>query len=540
MATGTKTSRLQSSVSDLPLPAHLQECCSQKLPSVQLLNGAPLTIGGHDVLLLHGSSDGSWTAKLAERISGERFESCNLHVSFADCNFARTANTLVDIRGNLQGRRLLLIVVSRVLLQEDYKAAEEMIELLNELAPTEGRVVTILKDNVTIPPVLRLHEWFDFRDEQHFEESVSDLVAFLRYDFTSAGKVSPRSADLQQASTNRSAPVEGLYSFGVSSTKERILSNLFPVVELPKCVYSAETRFQTESEVTEACATAGPLPFLLKDSRLYSTEPISRNSVFAPALGNGDIPRQENFAQWLSRDDRVRWAIELLNHLFRHHAWKRGLRWDETTDQYYFPRTKPKSLWWEISGRTMSREVTAPHVEYVELENGVRAEVQYGWRHQSIRADFVRALGNLFLRLEPSWLLTELDGKTPATTQPVGPLNSGPHHQERNGQILRSLRFWSTVLAKGHHEIRITTGQAPVRAKLTPLSGFTQFGIPGDQMDYDQLMLAGMEDDLLMPALGPLRQESLFNHEESIHSKTLRSSRNGQPQARVQLAPAGD
>jgi hypothetical protein len=142
-------------------------------------------------------------------------------------------------------------------------------------------------------------------------------------------------------------------------------------------------------------------------------------------------------------------------------------------------------------------------------------------------------LGNLCLLLEPSWLLTELDGKTPVTTQPVGPILSGIPQQERNGQILRSLRFWSAVLAKGHHEIRINTGQAPFRTKLTPLSGFALFGMRSDQMDYDQLMFTEMEDDLLMPALGPLEQESIISHEEGISSENLRNIRSEQPQARI-------
>jgi hypothetical protein len=246
------------------------------------------------------------------------------------------------------------------------------------------------------------------------------------------------------------------------------------------------------------------LPFLLKGASLYTIEPLSQDSVFAPAVSNWVTRKQEDFSKWLSGSDRAEWTIELLNNLFRHHAWKRGLRWDEATDQYFFPRTKPKSLWWESAGRTVSREVTAPHMGWVELENETRAEVQYGWKHQSIRAGFVRVSGNLFLHLEPGWLLTELDGKTPATTQPVGPVFPGLRQPERNGQVLRSLRFWSAVLAKGHHEIRINTGQAPIRARLTPLSGLTQFGIPSDRMDYDQLMLAEMGDDLLIPALGPL------------------------------------
>jgi len=512
MATKAEKLRVQSPVSGSPPASHSKEFRTEEQYSVQVRETEPLPNGACDFFLFHNSTDGFWTAKLADRLRGARFGDRNLRLSLADWNSVTGANALVEMGKSLRGHRLLAIVVSRAMLQEDWLASQKTIELLKKVAPSEWRVVTILKDNVTIPPLLRLGEWFDFRNENHFEENISDLMSFLTEDFASSGRV---------------------YSFGVSSAKERILSNLFPVVELPKFVYSAETRFVTESELTEACAGAGPLSFLIKESRLYTIEHLSPDSAFAPAVTNWDTHKQENFTQWLSRQDRMEWAIELLNNLFRQHAWKRGLRWEKTTDQFYFPRTKPKSVWWEIAGQTISREVTAPHMGWIELENQVKAEVQYGWRHQSIRADFVQVFANLFLRLEPSWLLTELDGKTAATTQPIGPLFSGSEQQERNGQVLRSLRFWSVVLAKGHHEIRINTGQAPVRAKLTPLSGFTQFGIPSDRMNYDLMMLAEMEDDLLMPALGPLRQETLFNDEEGVSSTTLRSFRSEQSQASI-------
>jgi hypothetical protein len=478
--------------------------------SVEVRNAEPLANGACDLFLFHNSADGFWTAKLADRLRGERFGNRNLRLSLADWNCMTGGNALVEMRRGLGRHCLLALVVSRITLEEDWPAAQRSIELLKEVAPPERRVVTVLKDNITIPPILRLGEWFDFRNENYFEENISDLMSFLMGDFASSGRV---------------------YSFGVSSAKERILSNLFPVVELPKFVNSAETRFDTESELMEACSGRGPLSFLIKESRLYTIEQLSADSAFAPAVTNWDTLKQENFTQWLSTKDRAEWAIELVNNLFRQHAWKRGLRWDKSTDQFYFPRTKPKSVWWEIVGQTISREVTAAHMGWIELENQVKAEVQYGWRHRSIRADFVQMFGNLLLRLEPSWLLTELDGRTAATTQPIGPLFSGSERQERNGQVLRSLRFWSSVLAKGHHEIRINTGQAPVRAKLTPLSGFTQFGIPSDRMNYDLMMLTEMEDDLSMPALGPLGQESLIDDEEGVSSTTLRSFRNEQSQA---------
>jgi hypothetical protein len=512
MATESGKLRIHNTVSGSPPASLIKERPDQEMHSVQVREAEPVEIGACDLFLLHNRVDDVWTANLADRLRGARLGDRSVTLSLADWNATPGAGSLVEAGGSMRGHRLLAIVVSRTMLEENWPAAHRSMELLKEVGPSGWRVVTILKDNVTIPPLLRLEEWFDFRNENQFEENVSDLLSFLKEDIVS------------------SRPD---YSFGVSTAKERILSNLFPVVELPKFVYSVETRFDTESELMEACDGAGPLPFLIKESRLYSIEHLSPDSALAPAVTNWGMQKQESFTQWLSRQDRAAWAIELLNNLFRQHAWKRGLRWDRETNQFYFPRTKPKSVWWAIGGQTISREVTAPNMGWIELENQGKAEVQYGWRHQSIRADFVQVLGNLFLRLEPSWLLTELDGKTASSTQAIGPLLSGSDQQERNGQVLRSLRFWSAVLAKGHHEIRINTGQTPVRAKLTPLSGFTQFGIPSDRMNYDLMMLAEMEDDLLMPALGPLGQESLFNDEEGVSSTTLRSLRREQSQESI-------
>jgi hypothetical protein len=44
-------------------------------------------------------------------------------------------------------------------------------------------------------------------------------------------------------------------------------------------------------------------------------------------------------------------------------------------------------------------------------------------------------------------------------------------------------------------------------------------------MDYDQLMLAETQDDLFIPELGPMQQESAINHEEDISSEARGSSR---------------
>jgi len=122
-------------------------------------------------------------------------------------------------------------------------------------------------------------------------------------------------------------------------------------------------------------------------------------------------------------------------------------------------------------------------------------------------------LNNLMLKLEPTYLLTKDDGKTPRTSRWVGPILSHWTSQERNGQILRSLRFWSLVLAKSK-ELTIDTGQTPIRVDLAPISGTLDFGIESDQIDFDNLMEAELQDDSRVPQLELFGEESSIGYTE--------------------------
>jgi hypothetical protein len=396
----------------------------------------------------------------------------------------------------------VLLVISKTLLDANGGGINDSVARLSEASCTNGRLITLLKDNVSMPAHLRLGDWVDFRDEREFELSVRSLVALLKCD-------SPR-----QRSGSRTAV----------KAEEHVLSNLFPVVELPKFIYSAETKFQTIEELTEASNEPGPLPFLLKDSRIFAAQPVAENSAITGALVPGAQWKKEDLSDWLCRPARAAWGLELLNCLLRAHAWKRGMRFDESHRIHYFSRSKPKTIWWQIGQQTIPREVTAPHMEWVRNEGGARAEAQFGWRHQAIRAEFIQVLGTLFLRLEPTWFLTQLDGKTAMTTQPVGPVSAATldgrqPDQQRNGQVLRSLQFWSAILAKGHSELRMNTGQEPVRVRLIPVSGVGEFGFRTDEIDYDRLVLTEMDDDLSLPELSPFAKENAISNEEDLSSE---------------------
>jgi len=484
-----------------------------------------------DIILYHSASDRKWAEKLSERISKEQLGNRAWGVALKSSAASNVSDLVQEMETSGRAPAFFGIVVSASMLQSDWPDLDKMLEVLSNFPQVSGHILAILKDNVSMPASLRLREWIDFRKDNAFETGVQELLMILREDSAArngnslaVAKTEFNGPDSRQIAT-RPSP-------GKKQVKERIVSNLFPVLETPVMVFSAETHCRTDAEVIEACGGPGPLPFLLQDSRLYTFQPFAQDSVFQPALSKGSTTVQENFTRWLSNSDRAESAICLLNSLFRHHAWKRGLRYDKSRKLYYFTRSKPKNIWWQTGQQAVSREVTAPNIAWIQLDNELKVEVQYGWRHQGVRAGFVQILGALFLRLEPTWHLTELDGKTSAANHQLGPILSHSIERERNGQVLRSLRFWSVVLAKGHQELRINTGSSPMRARLTPLSGFSQCGIQNDRMDYDQLMLAETQYDLLIPELGPIQQESAIHHEEDISSETRGYFRDEQPQTR--------
>lgn len=506
---------MASKTRTLPIPASVHK----RFPAVesgldhltdrisgQILDRAIVPGRAIDLMLYHNEVDRTWCMQLAARIREERSGNHNLAPELATMKFSSPAEILAEAGKCLGTSRFFGLVVSKRMLREDWPVLEKLVSALSDLNLAKGRLLPILKENVTMPPVLRMTEWVDFRDGDRFEGNVCDLLTHLREGISSSeGSPQVGTPSGPEASTGSGWKTKALFT-GAKNLKERIISNLFPIVEFPKEIFSAGSRFQTESEVLEACGGPGPLPFVLKGSRLYALEPLNENSVFMPALKENCNSSPLQFSEWLSNSERVPWAIELLNRLLRYHAWKRGMRFDEAQCLFYFTRSKPKKLWWEIGGKTIQREVTAPFTKWIPFEGFGRAEVQCGWRHEAVRAGFVQALGTLFLRLEPAWLLTELDGKTPSTTGPVGPLEPFPQYQEENGDVLRTLRFWSAVLAKGHRELRVDTGTNPIRVRLTPVSGASPCLFSNDQMDFDSLATMDVDAAQLIPELSPIEE----------------------------------
>src|SRR5271157_891987 len=459
---------------------------------------------GKDIFLCHTGVDKPWVEQLAERIEAEPYQNRLLGVVFDKWDFGKGGNIVVNIEKEIDACRHVGVVITRALLDAEWPTLERSIAVWSDPAGTRGRVIPLLRENVSLPASLRVRNWIDFRDEGRFEESFAELIRVLRGERVPRGRGSLLPSVQETRLPYDPAPVVITSSIGADRIPERLVSNLLPVVELPQTVFSAETPLRDKADIQKYSDKVSHPPFVLREGRLWTFVTLRENGESFRRSTRPTTIREDRFESWFSDADHARWAVELLNVCLKENAWHRFLRLDKDRHRYFFSPMddRPKKIQWKIGGKWTRRAVTARHTVTRKLPDGSKERIQSGWRHQACRAGFVLMPFGLFLCLEPTWMLTKADGKTPRGGPRVGPILSHWLNQERNGQILRSVRFWSLVFARGKKEIFIPTGQKPIRINLTPACGDLEFGILADQIDYDGLMRAEMEDDIEVPQLG--------------------------------------
>jgi len=466
-----------------------------------------------DIFLCHNGADKPWVEALAQNIEAVPYRDRNLAVVLDKWDFEKAGNIVLDMERFLDTVRFVGVVVSRAMLTAEWPTLERTIAVWSDPSGARGRVIPLLKENVTLPASLRVRNWIDFRDSSKFGESFAELIRYLRGEPIPRGRGSFLPSIPVTPIPYEPAPVLITSSVGADRVTERLVSNLYRVTSIPEKVYYASTKLRQKKEIQQYCEKAPP--FILREGRLYTFCDLTTSDAFSPVLIKGAPVCSDSYADWFSDEEYRRRAIELMNICLKEHAWKTRLRFDGAKMRYFFTPYKggPKRIAWTISNRRRWREVTTRHTRRVKKEGGSYEDEPFGWRHQGFRASFMFILNNLMLKLEPTYLLTKEDGKTPRISRWVGPVLSHWSSQERNGQILRSLRFWSLVLAKAK-VLTIDTGQTPIRVDLTPISGTLDFGIASDQISFDNLMEAELQDDSRVPQLEMFGEESSIAYTE--------------------------
>jgi hypothetical protein len=473
-----------------------------------MLDQPDLNLGKHversrDVFLCHNGVNKAWVESLAEQLETVRHNGRYLGVVFDKWDFDKGKNIVLELEKYIDEARFVAIVVSKAMLEAEWPTLERTIAVWSDPSGRKGRVVTLLLENVELPASLRVRNWIDFRDPSKYEEGFSELVSLLTDTPIRRGRGGFTPSIPATSLGFVASPQVIASSTGADRVDELLITNLLPVTELPSVVQSGETSMRKKSDIGRLTESKQIPPFILREGKLYTFSDL--HDIENPLGTAVDVKtlRDVGLSVWFSDEAKRRWAIELLNLVFRQHCWNRYLTLDREGQRFFFRPHKgqPKRITWNLNGKRV-REVTTQHFGMRKGADGKGERFPFGWRHQAIRAEFVYLPMGLFLRITPTYMLTKEDGKTPRGGSRVGPILSQWLNQERNGQILRSLRFWALVLTRGNKEVlSIPTGNEKLQVSLSPASGNISFGILGDSIDYERLVAAEYEDDLAVPDL---------------------------------------
>jgi hypothetical protein len=276
------------------------------------------------------------------------------------------------------------------------------------------------------------------------------------------------------------------------SVDEVLISNLMKVISLPDKIWSAPTEKRKHSEVF--AIVPRPDAFVLRGAKLYTLANLGNPQCGLRAVVDDSQIEDELTQSWLGDADKSRWLVELLNRCLRNHLFSLGLK-PGKAHRYFFKPNK------EGGDRVLGDEKRSPKLAY--KRDGF-------WVHRSATIQFKRIGCHFFLQIEPGFMFTT-DGYNV-----IGGVNATKKAmqwggRQQNDDILRSILFWTRLLAASGKEARIDAGADVIILRALPATGAIPWGIAHDHIHMNSLM---EEADFDMEHVEELVLQSLVDEPE--------------------------
>lgn len=124
--------------------------------------------------------------------------------------------------------------------------------------------------------------------------------------------------------------------------KERLFTNLLPVVQLPRLLYRAKTRKRSWDAIKKESKRGVP-PGCIVDGWIYAlSDPMHVKSVLCQWCIKGEKPISAT--EWINDPERFNDFVFLLNQLLGKHMGQCGIRYNPQFRRNYFPRENKSDL----------------------------------------------------------------------------------------------------------------------------------------------------------------------------------------------------
>lgn len=220
--------------------------------------------------------------------------------------------------------------------------------------------------------------------------------------------------------------------------KERLYSNLLPVLKMPQTIWSSPCD-KTAKEIFTTLGYGTP-PFFLHEKRLWTFVNLEHDpNTFSQLIDKGDV--EPNDAESLLTNDGGRSYAALLNQVLKNHLYKSEIFFSKEYKRYFFGRRgepkERKESWFNVRTKRSSIKSVAKYYEYGK---------DRFWRHDAAELHFLQLGSSWYLQISPKYFFTS-DGREPWESENVGPYTTRKKAQETNYHVLNHILRWSSTLA---------------------------------------------------------------------------------------------
>lgn len=228
--------------------------------------------------------------------------------------------------------------------------------------------------------------------------------------------------------------------------EESIESNLFEVGKLPKYVYLGNKKPYDDASIKFLLKQEGIFPeFYYKfkewNRKIVTFENLQDgNNPYSKLVDQSSITR-ESVDSWIVDSDKGKLIIELLNRELKHYAMSKGLFYSQNRDKLYYPTISEtrKESW---KGRYSKSTRQVAFKMYAEQLR------KFVYCHVAFYANFIKIGNKIFLRVLPTFILTE-NGKKSISGFDEGRVITRLSYDVYNNSYLNTILFWIDKLGDG-------------------------------------------------------------------------------------------
>jgi hypothetical protein len=254
---------------------------------------------------------------------------------------------------------------------------------------------------------------------------------------------------------------------------ETLLSTLFPIIELPRCIYSVDLppqdldAGQISRIMTSPSDPIEIAPFIIRGSTLYSFQDLRRSDgPFAPVV-TGLPVKKFSSSEWWGDPDRLRLFQDLLNRALNKLTGRKGLNLDKPHRRYFFmPSIPGKPL--TVSYQPLNQSRARRKVVWQPTTRKTGRAKNY-WLHRAITLRFLKVGSEAWcLTMRPGFHVTS-DGLTAIDSSYVGRRVTRKEARQYNYDFLGELQFWRDFLGEGKPRIVLSFGPSQILAISTKM-----------------------------------------------------------------------